>query len=102
MSCSAGQAISLTAQGGMVYEWQGPNNFVSHHRDTVIANADLLYSGDYQVIITNENYCLDTVFVNVTVHPSPVASVISNSPLCEAATLVMSADGGATYAVVRT
>jgi hypothetical protein len=98
-----GQTLNLTASliPGAVYNWTGPNGFVSNQQQPSINNATLANAGTYVVTaIANGCTSLTSGSVNVGVKRKPATpSVASNAPLCSGATLNLSATSvpGATY-----
>lgn len=98
-----GAALDLTASSiaGASYSWTGPNGFTSTIQNPVVdANATVAMSGAYYVT-ASVNGCTslpDTTMVLVNAIPSALAPS-SNGPVCEGASLNLSATSiaGATY-----
>ncbi|RYE21086.1 MAG: hypothetical protein EOP51_16445, partial [Sphingobacteriales bacterium] len=61
-----GDVISLSASGGMSYNWSGPNGFASTSQNPEITNATLGATGTYTVVVTS-NGCSDTATVSIAV-----------------------------------
>ncbi|MEO1413432.1 MAG: hypothetical protein AAFW73_26370, partial [Bacteroidota bacterium] len=59
--------IELFAEGGMTYEWTGPNGFSSNLQNPSIADALPIMSGTYEVVITFGSGCAETQSVDVLV-----------------------------------
>ncbi|MCX7737378.1 MAG: T9SS type A sorting domain-containing protein [Candidatus Kapabacteria bacterium] len=66
-----GTSIELTAQGGVAYQWTGPNGFESDEQNPIIENAELINSGEYFVNIITANGCIKTLSVEVDVLDAP-------------------------------
>lgn len=97
----AGLSINLSTPSvsGASYVWSGPDGFTSTIRNPSISNAQADNDGNYIVVVTSSAGCTNTSNVTVSVINPPVASASSNSPLCTATTLNLSASpSGATYA----
>ena len=94
--CSGNNA-NLTATGGVVYNWVGPNGFVSLNQNAVVLGANALSEGQYTVVVTDANTCTNIAVANLTTSPVPTPILASNGPLCLGAVLSMSVDGGGTY-----
>lgn len=77
--CS-GNTIYLLGNGGSVYNWTGPNSFVSGAQNPVINNSTLNAGGAYDLIVTNASGCADTASISITVNPTPPVPVISVDP----------------------
>jgi gliding motility-associated-like protein len=98
----AGSALNLSAStvAGATYSWTGPGSFTSAAQNPSIANAATTASGTYSVTVT-VNGCTGAAGTTaVTVNPVPVAPTAGNNgPLCEGATLNLTASAvaGAAY-----
>ncbi|MCX6199146.1 MAG: PKD domain-containing protein [Bacteroidetes bacterium] len=99
----AGSDINLTATtfAGATYSWTGPGGFTSTLQNPTITNATVGMSGTYTVT-SSANGCSGGAPSSTTVVVNPVTPPVagSNSPLCEGATLNLTASFivGATYA----
>ncbi len=91
--CS-GASLSLYANDGDQYQWNGPNGFVSSIQNPVINPISQLDSGLYTVIVTNSFACKDTASINVEIHDNPIPTISSNSPLCAYDSIQLNAGGG--------
>ena len=90
-----GSNLQLEGLGGTIYQWSGPANFMSDIPNPIVAPVNNINFGEYTVIVTNENKCVDTAYV--TVAPIGVVSAASNSPICESTSLELTAQGGISY-----
>lgn len=73
------------------FKWLGPNNFISHSKDTTILNITKLQSGDYTIYNIKDN-CSNSTIIGVEVNPLPnITRVSSNTPVCEGSPLKLSA-----------
>lgn len=100
--CS-GNVLALTqgAVSGATYLWQGPAGYSSSSQNPTRANAIQSYSGEYTLVVTTAGCGTQTATALITVSPNLTATNInSNSPVCEASTLVLTATAysGVTYA----
>lgn len=91
-----GDALLLTASGGTGYNWSGPDSFTSTLSNPSISPVTLAQAGTYSVTITASG-CSVVLTTTAVINPAPTANASSNSPLCEGATLNLSAIGGTTY-----
>jgi len=95
----AGSTLTLSTidagQGGS-YAWSGPG-FNAAVRSPVIANATTSNSGVYSVTVTSVAGCSVSASVQAQVNAVPTLTAGSNSPLCEGATLQLSAAGATSY-----
>nr|MBS0036635.1 T9SS type A sorting domain-containing protein [Saprospiraceae bacterium] len=62
-----GRTITLSASGGVDYEWSGPDGFSSSDQNPGIENAGLANEGEYTVAVTDANGCTDSATTSVTV-----------------------------------
>ncbi len=92
-----GQNLSLSASGGNIYSWTGPNSFNSSSATPTINNAPAASNGSYTVVVTDANGCSESQDIIVTVNPKPVVSAVSNTPVCKGATILLSSSGGVNY-----
>jgi gliding motility-associated-like protein len=89
---------TLSATGGVSYNWSGPSGFVSFSQNPTITNAQPSSSGQYTVIVTSASSCTNTATANLNITAAPVPTVSSNSPICLNNSLNLNASGGLTYA----
>ncbi|MCX7743046.1 MAG: choice-of-anchor I family protein [Flavobacteriales bacterium] len=92
-----GDNIHLNAGGGTNYSWYGPAGFNSNLQNPIISNASLNNSGIYTVSVVNAHNCSASQSISIVVNPTPVASVASNSPVCEGENIHLNASGGDFY-----
>jgi hypothetical protein len=88
--------IELDATGGGTYAWSGPNSFVSNAKNPVIMGATTANAGTYMVTVTATNGCTGTASVSVTMSNN-TATAASNSPVCDGATLNLTASAGISW-----
>jgi len=92
----AGQTLNLTSNGGISYNWAGPNSFSSAIQNPAIASVTLAAAGTYTVTVTAAGGCSATAQTVVTVNSNPVATASSNTP-CSGQTLNLISGGGTGY-----
>lgn len=98
-----GGAIQLTANAtgsGLSYYWRGPNNFQSQQQNPVIGNGQTLNAGVYSVSVIANGCTSSPALVNVRVtEVTGSLTAQNNGPLCNGATLLLTASGiaGANY-----
>lgn len=93
----AGKTLTLTASGGTNYTWYGDTTLTNIN--SPVTNATPAGNTTYSVIIS-ESRCnaIDTLDVNVTVLPAPVAVASkSNDITCDAPETQLNATGGIRY-----
>jgi hypothetical protein len=102
-----GQSITLqgsSAQGGLTFYWQGPNNFTASGPSTMI-NANPLMAGVYSLVVFNAGGCTSevaTTVVQVNTAGQTPPTLTSNAPICQGQTLRLTATGlpsGVVYTV---
>jgi hypothetical protein len=99
----AGNVLSLSqgAVSGATYLWHGPNGYSSSSQNPTRSNALQSFSGEYSLTVTTAGCGTQTATALITVSPNVSStSINSNSPVCEASTLVLTATvyTGVTYA----
>lgn len=98
-----GNPITLSASSftGALYKWSGPNGYTSNLQNPVIDVAGLGCAGVYTVSITAPGCSVTTTAsTSVVVNQTPIApTASSNSPVCVASDIKLSAAGvaGASY-----
>ena len=66
-----GKTISLSANGGTSYAWNGPGGFTSSAQNPTIPSASAAKAGTYTVTVTNSTGCKDTASTTVDVDSTP-------------------------------
>jgi large repetitive protein len=101
--CS-GQTLSLTASSAtpaVTYRWSGPNNYTSTSSNPTISPVAVGNAGIYSVTASLNGCTSAAGTVSVQVNATPGTPIVtSNSPLCSAGTLNLSASSptsGVTY-----
>ncbi|WP_187774786.1 gliding motility-associated C-terminal domain-containing protein [Pedobacter sp. BS3] len=92
-----GETLNLTSQGGVSYQWSGPNGFASALQNPTIANITDDNAGTYTVMVTSAAGCKATGQTTVAIGSRPSASVSNNVSICSGSSTVLSASGGVTY-----
>ncbi|WMX16423.1 gliding motility-associated C-terminal domain-containing protein [Aureispira sp. CCB-E] len=95
--------INLTSNGGVAYNWSGPNAFTSAQQNPTLLNAVAANSGQYIVTVTTALGCSDTASTNVIVNQHPSVTISNTPVLCfgtstgTATANVTGGGGGYTY-----
>ena len=91
-----GQAITLTASGGLNYEWYPSLGLNATNTSTVIASP--VNSTVYHVIAISNNQCRDTADFSITVNDLPTVSISPSSPtINKGQTVILTASGAQNY-----
>ena len=92
-------SVIANSTGSISYSWTGPNLFSSNNQNPTILNANLVETGTYFVIATQNNCASSAGSVNVVVNETPSMPIISsNSPICSGNNINLSGpSGGAAY-----
>jgi len=91
-----GSDLILTASGGSLYSWIGPQSYTSTLQNPTINNATLNNSGIYTVVASDNNNCSNTTTLQINVLSLPIA-LANGTNVCEGSTLNLSSSGGDTY-----
>lgn len=91
-----GSILTLTAGGGLTYQWNGPNGFNSTLTNPTINNITLAGSGTYS-LIAFVGTCSASISQSLTVNPLPTPVATNNGPVCNGQTLNLNAVGAVTY-----
>jgi gliding motility-associated-like protein len=93
-----GNAVQLTASGGVTYEWTGPNGYSSTTQNPVISNINLADAGTYSVIAISAQQCRSLpAQTNIQVVPKPAGTVSGDVNICEGTSTTLTASGGTKY-----
>jgi len=90
-----GQLTTYTATGGGTYSWSGPGGFTSTSNAIIIGTA-----GTYTVTVTNSFGCTTSCSKTLTVNPTPIITVLGDSPICEGQSSTFTATGALFYSWV--
>jgi len=89
-----GSTLQLSATGGLSYLWSGPQGFTSTQQNPVINNFQYNQSGIYQVVISNNNGCTQTLTIKVEGLRTPYAEAAYEvSTACIGSTLQLYGKG---------
>jgi len=94
--CS-GTSLNMTASGGVLYSWSGPNSFTSTQSNIVLPQSTTSNNGIYTVTITDANGCVAELTTNVVINPPPFPVATNNTPICAGSDLQLSGGGGSTF-----
>lgn len=78
-----GTTVTLSATGGVQYNWTGPNNFISTNQNPLIAKVAVAAAGKYFVTVSNSAGCKQTDSTILTLFPKPLAKFSTSLPACE-------------------
>ncbi|MFK7982746.1 MAG: PKD domain-containing protein, partial [Saprospiraceae bacterium] len=78
-------ALPTNGTGNYTYQWTGPNGFTSADSIATIVNISAANSGNYQLIIANENGCNSfPVSTQVDITDGQIQPILTaNGPICE-------------------
>lgn len=94
--CIGGTA-SLTAGGGVSYNWTGPNGFSSTLQNPIITNVTAASIGSYPVIIGGANGCTVMATALIGAHPVPTPTASNTGPVCLGEKVNFNGIGGFIY-----
>jgi hypothetical protein len=83
-----------------IYKWTGPNNYGATGKNVALLSANASHAGTYELTVTDSNCTSPSSTTNILIKPLPASpAASSNSPLCDGATLLLSATtvNGASY-----
>lgn len=100
------QTLTLTggSVAGSLFNWSGPNGFLSAAQNPTLTSPSLNQSGSYTLLVTAPTSCTNTAIAQVSVTSPPSLALSLSSPsLCSQAfngspnTITLSSSGAATY-----
>lgn len=98
-----GQPLQLISNSipNAIYQWTGPNAFISSQQSPIINPATLAADGQYSLTVTVNGCTSNVATVYAQIKPLPNTPLVSsNSPICEGNNLALSATNvnpGASY-----
>lgn len=91
------KTITLSANGGDYYHWEGPVGFVSNQQYPVITNANTFHAGVYNLTVTSVYGCVSTASIPVNVFLNPQVSVTGSIAVCKGKNFYFTANGALNY-----
>jgi gliding motility-associated-like protein len=95
-SVCIGNSIQLTANGGNSYQWSptGTLNDPNIFNPVAAPTTTTIYT----VIVTDQNTCVDSASVTITVNPLPtITASVNTDTICAGSTANLSANGGVSF-----
>jgi len=92
-----GSTVDLFAAGGSIYQWTGPNGFVSNQQAPSITNIQFNQAGMYRVRVTTAFGCFNTDSTLIDVYPAVKLTVGPDANICEGQSVQLNAGGGTRY-----
>jgi gliding motility-associated-like protein len=86
-----GDVLTLTATGGALYSWTGPNLPPTMQNQLIIPNITAAQAGKYTVTVTSAEGCETPQDAMVTVKPKPVITVSPPIAICKSASTTITA-----------
>jgi gliding motility-associated-like protein/fimbrial isopeptide formation D2 family protein/uncharacterized repeat protein (TIGR01451 family) len=88
--CSGDTIFLFSNATASIYNWTGPNGFVSNLENPFIANSANSNAGSYTLSVTDANGCSNSGIVQVAVDERPATpSITSNTPVCAGDNIVL-------------
>lgn len=94
-SLCAGEQTTLTATGGLVYNWLPAPGLLGGF--ATVASVKPTTTTTYYVVGTNAGGCADTAQITINVYPMPVAKISGSNYLCKGQGITLTASGGLNY-----
>ena len=91
-----GDTLKLSSSGGSIYNWTGPNSFVSTLQNPNINSALISNIGVYSVTVTNINGCSATATTMPIIIPKP-SITIKSGEFCTNTSIALNANSATTY-----
>jgi gliding motility-associated-like protein len=90
--------IQLQGNGGVSFQWNGPNSFSSINQNPSIVNASVNASGVYTLSVLDGNNCPGSNTVAILVNSNPTANANATSTIvCVGDNISLTATGGIGY-----
>lgn len=93
-----GATLNLGSNGGIDYDWTGPNVFVQNDtQNPTIVLATVPATGTYTVTVSDANGCSATATTNVVVNGLPVVVAGNTGPVCTGSNVDFNSNGAVNY-----
>ncbi len=92
-----GNNLNLAGNGGIGYNWIGPNGFVSILQNSTLTAVSAVSSGVYSLVVSSANNCTAVATTTVIVNTNPVIVIGNTGPVCETKSVSVTASGGSIY-----
>ncbi len=89
--------LAVQSDPGAIYNWMGPNGFVSTTTVNLFPNLTYSTVGLYTVVVTGTNQCSDVSVASVTNFPPPVPTASNSGPVCLNDKVDFTSEGGFVY-----
>ena len=93
--CDGGE-VTITASGGVNYQWAAADGFTDLTAITQTVSPNV--PTNYEVIGTDENGCRNTGTVTIDVNSNPIADAGADQAICSGINTELTASGGISYA----
>lgn len=87
--CTGDDIQFNSANGGVTYNWSGPNGFNSTIQNPSINNSSSTNNGTYSLTMIDTVGCQSTGVIDVYVNPVPTSNFTVNQPVCLGDSLVI-------------
>jgi gliding motility-associated-like protein len=94
--CS-GQPAFIQSNGGIAYQWMGPDGFAASTANATISVVTPANAGTYTVVVSSVQSCTSVSGVHVAAMPIPNPSLIVTPRACVNSTVSLEAFGGVAY-----
>jgi len=94
-SICIGGSIPLNATGGTTFAWTPSGSLSNANSSSPTASPSA--STVYTVVVTDQNGCVDSANVSITVNPLPVATASGDTTICDGSSVSLVATGGTSY-----
>jgi hypothetical protein len=81
--CDGQDLFFFSASGNTYYQWAGPNGFSANAANPVLNGATLSATGVYTISVTDNNGCIGTQTVDVTVNENPTVVLTVTPVSCD-------------------
>ena len=94
-SICIGGSLQLNASGGTTYLWSPASSLNNANLSNPTATPSV--TTNYSVTVTDNNGCVNSSTVNVTVNALPVATASNDTLICSGSSAYLNAGGGVSY-----
>lgn len=96
-SACIGDSLKLFGSGGDSLQWYGPNSFADTGKTVFRTNTLMADAGDYKLIATNGNGCVDSVIKTVAFDSIPLSNLPADTAICQNESFTLAATVNSAY-----
>ena len=75
-------SVTLTGNGGIAYQWRGPNSISAEGKTAKLEASNMDFEGTYTLVVFDKNGCAGSAATVLRIHPLPDGSLAGKMTAC--------------------